>query len=644
VFERVDGQTLADQHQLLFAEIERIGDAWGMKPSEIDALRHQLYEGNTTAFLDSARKATIEYARPQWQMGDNRPANKTERLARQFAQRWMSETGDALNTPRPVTRSASASANAPDPTGHWRSVVSDPILKNDGTKPLSANRKASAQLAIASREHEAPGGAQNEASAPPLTEEETSQLRAASELNALRVQEGERGKGSVVKTSLLVTGAGTTTGVAAASAFRLLRQFSTEGTLHATNTLYTGVRVGRVFQAMHQGAVASLKHGDPRVFDQMVDRLANGLKSQLRANRFDVEVRTQQLELLASEGKAKAGQLRALNDAGLISFDDAVTHTKAIATDMLAQMQGVVGGSSLKMLHHGNPRHWVGLAGRGLGIAGYTGTITLNMASMIDHPTLATALSTAGATMGGTYTTLVFLGSIRHLNAENRSRFARFASASGDYLASSGSLIGGLTKILSGDIVSGSLSATSGLLLGSARLHTQFPNTSKFMEKLPTLIALLPVGLFVVTTAQGLFFSGGSGQNDKSDPNKNNLQGPQPGTSGTPAPSITASATPSAQPSAQPSSPPSSQPSSHPTAKPSTPPPTAVTTQGDSLWSIADDHSRTLLDAAHVSDADRQHMSHDHVVQLAFEEILQLNPQYAKHPGSIDPGETIVIG
>jgi hypothetical protein len=286
----------------------------------------------------------------------------------------------------------------------------------------------------------------------------------------------------------------------------------------------------------------------------------------------------------------------------------------------------------------------VGLAGRGLGIAGYTGTITLNMASMIDHPTLATALSTAGATMGGTYTTLVFLGSIRHLNAENRSRFARFASASGDYLASSGSLIGGLTKILSGDIVSGSLSATSGLLLGSARLHTQFPNTSKFMEKLPTLIALLPVGLFVVTTAQGLFFSGGSGQNDKSDPNKNNLQGPQPGTSGTPAPSITASATPSAQPSAQPSSPPSSQPSSHPTAKPSTPPPTAVTTQGDSLWSIADDHSRTLLDAAHVSDADRQHMSHDHVVQLAFEEILQLNPQYAKHPGSIDPGETIVIG
>ncbi|MBN3753603.1 LWXIA domain-containing protein [Paraburkholderia sp. Tr-20389] len=647
VFERVDRQTLADQHQLLFAEIERIGGSQGMKPAEIDALRHQLYEGNTTAFLDSARKATIEYARPQWQTGDNAPAGKTERLARAFAQRWMEDTGDALTTTRPATR---ATANDPAPTAYWRSVVADPVLKNDGTKPLSANRKASAQLGIASREHEGPDGAQ------PLSEEETSQLRAASELNALRVQQGNADRSSVVKTSLLVGGAGTTTGVAAASAFRLLRQFSAEGTLHATNTLYTGVRVGRVFQAMHQGAVASLKNGDPRVFDQMVDRLANGLKSQLKANRFDVDVRTQQLELLASEGKAKAGQLRALNDAGLISFDDAVTHTKGIAADMLAQMQGVVGGSSLKMLHHGNPRHWVGLMGRGLGIAGYTGTITLNMASMIDHPTLATALSTAGATMGGTYTTLVFLGSIRHLNAENRSRFARFASASGDYLASSGSLIGGATKILSGDVVSGSLSAASGLLLGSARLHTQFPNSSPFMEKLPTLIALLPVGLFVVTTAQGLFFSGSSGQNDKNDPNtpnKNHQNSPQPSPSDTPQPSITASAAPS-QPSAQPSgqqpsasnpaSQPGSQPSSQPTAKPSSPPPTVVTADGDSLWSIADDHRRTLLDAARVPDADQRHMSHNHLVQLAFDEILQLNPQYAKHPGSIDPGDTIVIG
>ncbi|MEM5344663.1 LWXIA domain-containing protein [Paraburkholderia azotifigens] len=646
VFERVDGQTLADQHQLLFAEIERIGEARGMKPAEIDALRHQLYEGNTTAFLDSARKATIEYARPQWQTGDNKPNGKTERLARAFAQRWMADTGDAMTTTRPTTRSA---ANDAEPTAYWRSVVADPVLKNDGTKPLSANRKASAQLAIASREHE---GNQGPDGAQPLSEEETSQLRAASELNALRVQQGNRDGSSVVKTSLLVGGAGTTTGVAAASAFRLLHQLSTEGTLHATNTLYTGVRVGRVFQAMHQGAVASLKNGDPRVFDQMVDRLANGLKSQLKANRFDVDVRTEQLELLASEGKAKAGQLRALNQAGLISFDDAVTHTKGIAADMLAQMQGVVGGSSLKMLHHGNPRHWVGLMGRGLGIAGYTGTITLNMASMIDHPTLATALSTAGATMGGTYTTLVFLGSIRHLNAENRSRFARFASASGDYLASSGSLIGGVTKILSGDPVAGSLSAASGFLLGSARLHTQFPNSSPFMEKLPTLIALLPVGLFVVTTAQGLFFSGSSG-NDKNDPNntpgKNNLNSPQPGTSGTPQPSITASAAPSAsQPSSQPTSqaptPSASQPSSQPTATPSTPPPTVRTAHGDSLWSIADDHSRSLLDAAHVPDADRQHMSHDHLVQLAFDEILQLNPQYAKHPGSIDPGDTIVIG
>ncbi|WP_322023980.1 LWXIA domain-containing protein [Burkholderia sp. BCC1977] len=639
VFERVDRQTLANQHQLLFAEVERLGAADGMTPAELAALRQKLYEGNTTVWLNQARKATIEHATPLWEADGNPPRSGTDEGARKFGGRWLADYGASI--PDRVTTGTRPAAA--DPLDHWRAVVHDPALLNDGTKPIGASRREAAQLAKV----DIPDA-----------------QRAQAELHALRVHDEPIGENTPPPSPKRIAGdiaAATVTGGAGAG---VLVAVGRESVRTATNSLYAGLRVGRVFQALHHGAVASLKNGDPRVFDRVVDRLVRGLQAQLKANGFDVPARGAQLEQIAHEGKAMAAQLRALNDDGMLSFDDTIAHTKVIAADMLAQMQGVVGGTSLKLLHHGSPRHSVGRVGRVLALGGYGGSITMNAFRAITHGDLLAGGQAIGGAFSAVYTGIVYKGSLRGVNAENRSQLARIASATGDYLTSAVGIATGVHTALTVDPVTGTLTAMSGALLGAGRLHSHFPNATPWMERLPTGIALAPVAIFGIMQGISLYTSATASDDQHKPPGSSpkpsgsNAGVPTPGASFAPSPGTTtapvqphASATPSVSSSAsatastQPSSTPS-QPAQPSTGSPSPAPTplTATVAAGDSLWTIAESHEASLLAAAHVPADEQQRMSDGQRISTAFNEILQLNRNLANTPGEINPGQQVVVG
>ncbi|GLU34090.1 LWXIA domain-containing protein [Trinickia caryophylli] len=631
VFERVDRQTLADQQALLFAEVERIGRNKGLKPEDLDALREQLYQGNTTEFLNAARKRTIDYARTQW-TDDNPARGRVQERARSFSIRWHDQYGNAVVGRRFSTPSA-LSGTVEDPFGYWSSAVSKPELRNNDSKPISLSRKTAAQLE---------------------TKPIDAKDRAKAELTALRVHEPLRHWWSPKILGWTVAG-GTTSGFLGANAVNLLHTFGSEG-LHRTSTsLFVGTRAGRVFQALHQGAVTSLKNGDPRVFDSVVDRIERSLRVQLGPQSIN-EARLAQLDLIAKEGKAKAAQFRKMNEDGLLSFDDAVSHTKAIAVETLLQMQGVMGGTSLKRLHRGSPRHWIGVVGRSGAMIGYSVTAATNVATAWSHPAAAPILTTLGATLGFAYTSRVFYGGLRHINAEKRSMFVRFTSSAGDFVTSAAGFANGINQ-LGMDNPMGWLSISSAAILGAAQLHARFPNATPGVSRFPTALALAPVGIYAATLLNNIF-----GDSGGSSANQNNTQHMQPpGATGSPSPQPTSPSsqpgtpgapptpgtsatptTPGAPPTNQPGQPPSQQPT-QPTQPPAKPKPYLVV-DGDSLWVIADRHRQTLLDAAHVPQDKRAHMSRGRQDQVAFEEILQLNPGLARHPGHINPGDQIVVG
>ncbi|NTX29232.1 LWXIA domain-containing protein, partial [Burkholderia pyrrocinia] len=619
VFERVDRKTLANQHQLLFAEVERIGAAHGMTPADVAALRQKLYEGNTTVWLNQARKATIEHATPQWEADGNKPRNTTDEGARTFGGRWLAKYGSSV--PDRVTTSARPAAA--DPLDHWRAVVRDPALINDGTKPIGASRRDAAQLAKVDIPDE---------------------KRAQAELHALRVHDEPIGTNRPPPSPLRMIGdvgvASLTTGAGAVA----LVKVGGESVRTATNSLYAGLRVGRVFQALHHGAVASLKNGDPRVFDRVVDRLVRGLQTQLKVNGFDVAGRGAQLEQIAHEGKAKAAQLRALNDDGQLSFDDTVTHTKAIAADMLAQMQGVVGGTSLKLLHHGSPRHSVGRVGRVLALGGYAGSITMNVAKAYAKGDWLAGGQAAGGIFSAVYTGIVYKGSLRGVNAENRSQLARTVSATGDYLTSAMSIASGFHTAMSGEPYTGTLMTMSGVLLGAGRLHSHFPNATPWLERLPTGIALAPVAIFGVMQGINLITSATASDDKHKPPGSStnhlgsNAGTPTPGASPAPSPGAT---TAPVQPSASATP---SQPAPPPSSSPSATPLTVNVAAGDSLWTIAERHEGSLLAAAHVPADEQQRMSDGQRINAALNEILQLNRNLASNPGEIAPGQQVIVG
>ncbi|MDS0861907.1 LWXIA domain-containing protein [Burkholderia pseudomultivorans] len=636
VFERVDRQTLANQHQLLFAEVERIGAADGMTPADVAALRKRLYEGNTTVLLNQARKATIEYATPLWNADGNAPRNGTEQRARAFGERWLTKFGAGVPQ-RVTTRSQAQVATADAPLEYWRSVVRAPALINDGTKPLGASRREAAQLGQVKIPDDKRGQA---------------------ELYALRVHkrmlDGDKPQSSQqVAVDIGVAGAIDVIGVGG------LVTLGRESGRTATNSLSVGMRVGRLFQALHHGTVASLKNGDPRVFDHVVDRLVHGMQTQLRANHFDVDGRGAQLEQIAREGKAKAAQLRKLNADKLLSFDDTVTHTKAIAADMLAQMQGVVGGTSLKLLHHGSPRHMVGRVGRLLALSGYAGSVAMNATEALVHGNWLAGGQALGGLFSGAYTGIVYAGSLRGVNAENRSQIARTVSAVGDYVTSAASVASGIHTMMTGD-PTGALTTASGILLGAGRLHTHFPNATPWMERVPTAIALAPVVIFGVVQGVNLVVAATSDDKDKSPAGSSKPTGASGGVTPTPGASLAPSGAPGATVSAVPTTPatprpgasatpttPGAQPSkqpSQPAQPPTTTPQTVTVVAGDSLWTIAERHESSLLAAAKVPADEQQQMTNERRIEVALDEILQLNRNFAQNPAQIDPGQTVIVG
>lgn len=617
VFERVDRKTLANQHQLLFAEVERLGAAEGMTPAEIAELRQKIYEGNTTVWLNQARKATIEHATDKWDADGKKPRLPTAKGARTFGGRWLAEYGSSVPD-RVKTRAHPAAA---DPLDHWRAVVRDPALLNDGTKPIGASRREAAQLAKV----DIPDA-----------------QRAQAELHALRVHDEPIGVNRPTTSRRRRAGgdirAAAVTGAAGAG---VLVTVGGETVRTATNSLYAGLRVGRVFQALHHGAVASLKNGDPRVFDRVVDRLVRGLQTQLKVNGFDVAGRGAQLEQIAYEGKAKAAQLRALNGDGQLSFDDTVTHTKAIAADMLSQMQGVVGGTSLKLLHHGSPRHSVGRIGRVLSLGGYGVAFGWNVDTVIAKGDLLAGGQALGGMFGAAYTSIVYVGTLRGVNADNRSQLARTVSATGDYVTSAMTIASGIHSAMTSDPYTGTLTTMSGLLLGAGRLHSHFPNATPWLARLPTGIALAPVVIFGIT--QGISLITASDDKHKPSGSSTNHLGPSTGTptsGASPTPSAGATTAP-AQPSASATP---SQPAPPPSSSPSATPPTVNVAAGDSLWTIAERHEGSLLAAAQVPADQQQRMSDGQRINVAFNEILQLNQNLASNPGAIAPGQQVIVG
>ncbi|MFM0289909.1 LWXIA domain-containing protein [Paraburkholderia megapolitana] len=614
VFDRVSPQRLVNQHQLLFNEVERIGRNAGMTGEQLGALRTRLYEGNTTAFLNRARKATIEYASPAWNDSTNPPRNRTEELARDVAKRWMTDIGAQVNATPTITQSS----GSVDPYAHWENIVADPALRNDDSKTSATNRKIASQLG-----------------ADPIPVKD----QAAAELTALGVQPAVRSSRGRKQSGVLVGGvAGTGTLAFADKLFNGGRLLSGEGLRHFTSSTFVGTRAARVFQALHQGAIASLKSGDPDVFDTVVDRLERGLSSQLKANGFDA-ARKKQLSQIAWEGKFNAANLRADVETGSLTFSEASARTRVIAADLLAQMQGVVGGSSLKQLHHGSPNHSIGLFGRGVAVVGYTGTIALNVSSFVSHPELSSALTAIGASLSGTYTGLVYLGGARGINAENRSRFLRFTSRTSDWVTAAAGTTSAAAEA-SGHPVLAAAGFASSSILAAGRLHTDLPNATKWMDRYQTTLLLLPVGIFLGTTIASYLSSNGSSPSPSgTGPNPAHPAGqptglpntlPLPPTP-TPTPSMT---TPTPTPA----------PHSTPTPAPSNPPQTYTVKNGDSLWSIAESHRPSLLDAAHLSAAEQTKTPTDTQEVLAFDEILQLNPQVRKDPALIYPEQKIIIG
>ncbi|WP_241338844.1 LWXIA domain-containing protein [Burkholderia cenocepacia] len=621
VFERVGAQTLANQHQVLFAEVERVGLANKMTPDELAQLRAGLYEGHTTALMDRARQATITYAQENY-WNSTAPANRAELRARDAGKRWLNQYG------RPATErkiGAHANPNASS-TAFWRAVAADPKLAIDETKPVLVNRDIAAQ---------------------PSHQLGNPQEAALAQLNALRVHRPSFGKrdwawslgfgGTVAGASSLV----------ALNVFNGMTVMSSDALTHANTALFVGARAGRVFGAMHQGAVQSLQSGDPRAVHDVLDRLQRSLAQQLTAPVHGYNpARLQQLDLLTNETRVKATHLVDMHRQGLIGFDDAAAQIKELSVDLLANMQGMVGGTSLAQLHHGNSRRLLGLVGRGSAIVGYSGTIAVGVHGLMTTPTVAGALTTASAALAATYSGLVYAVSAHRVNADKRSRVVRLIDSTSDFVGVASGVAGSIAQYDKGHYGLAATAATSTLMLLGARLNTHFPNATRWVRKYPTALILVPIGIWGFTQLQNLFFgppSGGSGssphkpQSTAASPSHQPSQptagaptaGLAPGTTATQPPGTGQTGTTAP---AQPAAPPSSA------AQPT------IVVAGDSLWVIADAHRQSLLDAAHVSQHDRNAMTRDQQDARALNEILQLNPGLASAPNVLHVGQSINVG
>ncbi|KVN62473.1 LWXIA domain-containing protein [Burkholderia stagnalis] len=644
VFERIEPDKLFEQHQMLLAEIDRIGREKGMTPKEIDTLVSRLYEGNTTKLLNRARHAVAGYVTRAWE-ADPAHAPSRKSKARRFTEAWQKDIGSKLDRPQQLKTLGKIkfkAAKRPD----WREIVQLPELLVDETKPLSDARLVGAQAGRTTP------ATRNAPPPTPLTPEQA----ALAELNALRLQRagGLRSWLTWPNAVSLMAGVAAGVGVGAARHY-----FGVQATsFKQTNTsLFVGARTGRLVQALHQDSVRALQGGDPRLFRRVIDRFVRTLNGQLDAHQMDEASRGASLALLANEARVKVDRLIAQHDKGQITAEDAVAYTKLIANDMIAQMQGVLGGTSIQQMHQGNPRRFFGKLGRSAALAGYVGIGETAVQSFLNSHTPASALGAVGALLGVAYTSAVHLGAMRNLSIERRSQTVRFIDAASDVVSVAGGYAGvflGSAAAIHTNLPLAISGATSATLLGLARADTHFPNLTKSLTgRIPTAIVLVPIAIYVGNAIYTEF-------DDKHrTPSKSNVMppggtpSPTPSASPSASPSATSSASPSGTPSASPSATPSAAPSPAPastqppgaTPPPATPqPPRYFVVDGDSLWVIADRHRDTLLDAAHVSRADQQKMSRGEQDAAALREILQLNPNAAADPQHLTIGMPLVVG
>ncbi|WP_175732241.1 LWXIA domain-containing protein [Burkholderia ambifaria] len=614
VFERVDRATLADQHQMLLAEIERVGRARGMQPDAIAALRQGLYESNTTRLLNRARYATSTFATRHWTTHGN-DAPKPHTPERKFTETWLTNVGARLSAPEQDTTPVDAASIAAG-LEPWREVVRQPALIVGDSLPVSDSRLVSAQA-----------GAHIAVDDP---------LAAYAELNALRLQQVER-SWSLLNWRNVLSGL---VGIGAGVAVHHIGLTPTDYK-QAANTTFVGVRTGRLVQALHQDTLRALQSGDPRLFNHVIDRFMNGLNNQLSAHRMHEAQRRASLLRLADEGRAKINLQLELHRRQSLPADKTVEYTKLIANDMVQQMQGVLAGTSIQQLHHGNPRRFLGKVGRTAAIAGYASLGELSLHTLLQDPSLVPFLGTTGAVLGLTYTAVVQASAFTHLSIERRSRVVRFIDTASDLASIAGGYIGpfvGSSPTIHANLPMALSSLSSATLLALARADTHFPNlTKRVTGKMPTILLLAPIGIYVgnwLYTA----FGGGSSSSGKSTSSPGSTGSTKPGgpQSGPPAGTHAhvAPATPPTQPAPSPTPPTSSTPAAQP----------YIVVAGDSLWVIADRHRQSLLDAAHVSRADQKTMPRGEQDARALNEILQLNPSVAGDPDRLSVGAPLIVG
>ncbi|MEK7926971.1 LWXIA domain-containing protein [Burkholderia contaminans] len=633
VYEPVSAEDFANQQRILFTEVERIAKTQGMTDGEIAALRDELYEHNTSTLLNQARRATNEYGQSMWRRIGDDDVGKLEKKAREIGRDWLKRHRAA--TP---ARPKLAPQPASDSRLHWKKVTGRPALQHDGSHPIGANRKAIAQP-------DAPAAAN-------ATMDE-----ATAHLNALRVHRPSKEPSDRWKTGItsgIVLGASSLIGLDAA--FHWIKPTVMS---NMSSSFLLASRLGRVFQVMHQGAIRSLQSGDPKAAVAALSHLETTLVRQFGSQTHEYgEHRPIQLDAAVRDAQAMARQYVRQYRRGTMSFEDAKANITALADDVLTQMQGFVGGTSLQQLHAGNPRSLLGIAGRAGTAVASVATVTSGIGKIAGaHDWFGLALGTTGVAsgaLGAAYAGASFLIVSRRVNADKRSRVVRVLDSAGDFASVA---LGGLSTASQwnqGEYDLAVATATSTALLLAGRLNTHFPNATPFVKKIPTAVVMIPVAAFgykfiigVAPMIGGLLnwiFGGGS-------PSQSNLApGALPGATPSASPSATPSATSSATPSATPSpttsttapQPSQGTPSSQP--PPSNSPQPYIVVAGDSLWVIADQHRQSLLDAAQVSRADQQAMTRGEQDARALNEILQLNPSAARDPGRLAIGTPLNVG
>ncbi|MXN78582.1 LWXIA domain-containing protein [Burkholderia sp. 4701] len=629
VFERPDADTLAGQHQLLFAEIERIGRENEMTPEAIDALITRLYEGNTTKLLNQARHAVAGYASEHWRKAPSRNAAAVE-----FTEDWLREVGSKIDDP--------ARRTVPDAGSHaptdWNEVVHQPELLVDESKPLSDSRLVSQQSG--KRGPTAAARQQQQAQAPQQAKAEAEVSEAEAVLRALRMQPGGGFRDWFTWPNVSSAVLGLAAGIGAP-----FLGVGSDAFGHTSNSMFVGMRAGRLVQALHQDSVRALQAGDPRLFRATIDRFVRRLSAQLDAHKLHRDTRGPALLLLANEARLKADHLLQLHRKQSISADDAVDYTKLIANDMLAQMQGVLGGTSLQQMHEGNPRRFFGKLGRTVALAAYTGLIEMALYKhfVVHKATLATDLGGLSAFLGLGYTGAVHFSAARGLSLERRSPVVRATDMMSDFAtiaAAYANLFIGPTAKFDTDLPLAITGSASAALLALARVEAHFPNLVKPVTgRIPSISILVPIAIYVGTAIYTYF----------EDKDKHAQQpgatgaGSQPSASPSASPSPSASASPSANPSPSASATPSANPSSSATPSPAQPRRYFVV-DGDTLWSIADQNRGTLLDAAQIPRDVQSGMRQDEQDAAALKEILQLNPNVAATPNQLSIGTPLVIG